>query len=300
MVNLKKENPESILRKNVSKFLRSPTSHRAPLSPFLRKISKLGGAAFFFGGTLRDLMLFGLGKHPRDIDVVVLSLSNRLRSFLEPYIQKSTRFDGIEVELGHWDIDLWELSSTWAFRSGFFETEGFETLPKTTFLDVQAVAAKICSEPGSKGRIFEHGFFNAIHQKTIGINFEENPYPARCVLSALTTARKLNFSLSPGLVRYVLHHAARIDLKELCAHQQRQLGRVLFPVDTLHCWIKHLESSYRRYHSSCVKLPIKKTPGQNLLPWHGYFEFGTVSLQCQATPAPAETNRQPLQQGLFA
>jgi hypothetical protein len=272
MVNLKQEYLETILRKRVSTFLRSRTSQRASLRPFWDKISSLNDVAFLFGGTLRDLMLFGLRKNPRDVDIVVHSFSNELKSFLKPHIRKNTRFGGIELHFGHWDIDLWELSCTWAFQAGLVKPEGYESLPKTTFLDVQAIAIEVAVKPGQSRRVHEHGFFKAMYNKTIDINFEENPYPNRCVLSSLTTANKLDFKLSPRLIRYILHHTAKMDLQELCSYQKQQLGFVPFTTDILHCWIHHLTSSYRKSRSTPATLPTDK-PAQRLLPWRSPFDM---------------------------
>ncbi len=266
MASRDRDSLEPLLRRRVSDFLTSRAAHRASLRPFLHQVSKLSRSAFLFGGTLRDLMLFGLRTDPRDVDVVVLKLSSDLRSFLEPHVRRNTRFGGVEVSLGHWDVDLWELSSTWAFRAGLVKAEGYGDLPKTTFLDVQAIAVEVTSRPGHARRIFEHGFFKAVRQRTADINLEENPYPARCVLSALATAHKLGFSMAPKLVRYVLHHGAQIDLHELCGYQLQQLGHVPFNVDTLRTWMNHLASCHRCCPSVPVRLPTRDQTGRKLQP----------------------------------
>lgn len=281
MASHEQENAERLLRKRVSSFLRSRASHRATLWPFLRQVSELGGSAFLFGGMLRDLMWFGLRKDPRDVDVVVSTLSDALRSYLHPHVRKNTRFGGVELRLGHWECDLWELASTWAFRCGRVRAEGYESLPKTTFLDVQAIAVEITNRPGHIPRVFEHGFFRAIGQQTVGINYEDNPYPARCVLSAMTTVHKLGFSMAPQLIRYVLHYGKHIDLQELCLYQQKQLGQVPFSVDTLSMWMDHLASCYRRNPSCSAKLPTECKRTQKPLPWHESLIAGTTSGGCQ-------------------
>ena len=254
------------LRRRTAEFLTAEPAHRAPLKPLLQELGRLGQTAFLFGGMLRDLMLRGLSQDPHDVDIVVAEFTPALLSFLAPHIRRKTRFGGIEASIGHWDVDIWELSETWAFREGLVGCRGFEDLPKTTFLNLQAVAAEVPSSPGKAGRIVEHGFFQAIRQHTVDINFEANPFPGHCVLSALTTAYSLDFPLAPKLIQYVLHYGSKVDLDELCSYQLRRHGRCLYGRDVLQTWITHLAKRHREAPSMPVTLPRHRARQQDL-PW---------------------------------
>ncbi len=257
---------EAQLQGRAAEFLAAQTAHRIPLKPLLQELARLGQTAYLFGGMLRDLMLRGLSQDPHDVDIVVAKFTPSLLSYLEPYVRRKTRFGGLEVSIGHWDVDIWELSETWAFREGLVGCRGFEDLPKTTFLNLQAVAAEVPSSPGKTGRIVEHGFFQAISRRTVDINFEDNPFPGYCVLSALTTAYSLDFALAPRLIRYILHYGGKADLEELCLYQARRHGRCLYGRDVLQTWITHLAKSHREAPSTPVELPRHRAM-QHHLPW---------------------------------
>jgi hypothetical protein len=259
-------NLKAVLQRRAAEFLAAEAAHRNPLKPLLQEIGRLGQKAYLFGGTLRDLMLHGLSHDPHDVDIVVAKLTPDLLSYLRPYVRRKTRFGGLEVSIGHWDLDIWELSDTWAFREGLVPGGSFGDLPKTTFLNVQAIAAEVPSSNGATVRLAEHGFFRAIRHRTVDINFEDNPFPSRCVLSALTTAYSLDFALAPKLIQYVLHYGAKVDLEELCLYQARRHGRCLYGRDVLHAWITHLAKSRREAPSMPVALPRHRAQ-QHSLPW---------------------------------
>jgi hypothetical protein len=248
-------NLKAVLQRRAAEFIAAEAAHRSPLKPLLQEIGRLGQTAFLFGGALRDLMLRGLGHDPHDVDIVVGKLTPDLLSYLGPHVRRRTRFGGLEVSIGHWDLDIWELSDTWAFREGLVPGGSFGDLPKTTFLNVQAIAAEVPSSRGATVRLAEHGFFRAIRHRTVDINFEDNPFPSRCVLSALTTAYSLDFALAPKLIQYVLHYGAKVDLEELCLYQARRHGRCLYGRDVLQAWITHLAKSRREAPSMPVALP---------------------------------------------
>jgi len=271
------DNLRAVLRKRISDFLGSETAHRRHLKPLLHEIRRRGRRAYLFGGTLRDLMLHGLGKSPRDLDIVVAELRPDLYAYLQPNIRRQTRFGGIEVTIGHWDLDIWQLSSTWAFREGLIQADSFQELPRTTFLNVQAVAVEIGPSPKKPGRIVEHGFFQAVANRTIDINLQHNPFPGCCLLSALATAYKLDFAISPRLIRYIIHHGSKVDFQALCDYQARRYGRVMYGRDLLRSWIAHLRDRHREEPDVAARLP-KLRGVQHTLPWTCALEMDTVTM----------------------
>jgi hypothetical protein len=260
------DNLKGEFRRRISSFLAFRAAHRRPLKSIFNEISERGWTAFLFGGTLRDLMVSGLSKNPRDLDIVVSKLTPRLEEYLSKYLQKRTRFSGFQACISSWDFDVWALEDTWAFRENRISGKGFSDLPKTTFLDVQAIAAELTSKRGKPRRIYSYGFFEAIASKTININFEDNPFPKHCVLTALATARKLNYAIAPKLVEYILHHIERLELEELVDIQQRNCGQVLFDCDNLKRWVVSLESHHRSSPRKPATLPRAIKAEQRYLP----------------------------------
>ena len=222
-------------------------------------------------------MLHGLGRDPRDVDIVVSEMTPELKSYLRPYLKKQTRFGGLEISVGQWDLDIWKLSSTWAFRERLVTPCSFEDLPKTTFLDVQAVAVGLSHSSRRPLKIVEHGFFRAVLLQTIDINFEENPFPTYCMLGALTTAYTLSFALAPRLIQYVLHYGKKTDLKEVCDYQLRKLGRIIYGRDLLKGWLDHLGAHHREDPSAPAYLPHSKIC-QHELPWCRAMETNALAL----------------------
>ena len=252
-------NLKRLLQRRTASFLAASNGHRSPLKPLIEKVARLGRGASLFGGTLRDIMHGGPRACPRDVDVVVAEMTPELLSYLEPHLRRRTRFGGVEVSLGGWDLDIWQLSETWAFREDMVCGKSFNDLPRTTFLNVQAVVAEIPSSTGAEIRLSEHGFFRAIRQRVLDINFEENPFPEHCLLAALTAAHSMRFALSPKLASYVVHYGNKADLKELCLHQVRRYGRVLFSQDALYAWISHLASRRKESRIEPISLPPAPT-----------------------------------------
>ena len=255
MVSETPANLESKLRKRLGCFLRCESVHRKPLMPLLQDIKAHGGSAFIFGGMLRDLMMFGLRRNPRDIDLVVENVSPELNRILEEKLKKMTRFGGFELEVAHWEFDLWAIGSTWAFGHDPKRVVSFENLPHTTFLNVQAVVAELFPRPGKARRIYSHGFFQGLLSKTVEINYEDNPYPVHCLMSGLLTAAKLRFAIGPRLVRYILAHSRGLDLAELLDYQRRRCGTVFAGEDMLSNWIAALRDQHRSSPAEPAKLP---------------------------------------------
>jgi len=238
------------------------------LGEVLGALSDKGVAAFVFGGVPRDVLGVKGKKSPRDWDVVVSQLTPQLLDYLGPHIRRRTRFGGFELSVGGQDFDLWALDDTWAFRENHVSGGRFADLPKTTFLNVQAIAVELrrCPKPGRKRRIYENGFFNAFATGILDINLEDNPFPHLCVLAGIHNANKLGFSISPRLTKYILHHSARMDLETLVNYQREHWPSIRYSADTLYDWIGKIRDQYNTTPGTATRLPRRKVV-QMLLPW---------------------------------
>jgi hypothetical protein len=199
--------------------------------------------------------ILGLRQWPRDIDIVVAKgNSEELQETLNPYIRRRTRFGGFQLELQKWHFDIWPLQSTWAFLNSQTLNAIPENLPKTTFLNVEAIAAELCPS-GEIGRIVESGFFAGVQSRELDINFEPNPYPALAAVRALATATKLRFSISPRLARYILLTKQRFGSEGLVAAQDSHYGLVRFPVDAIQHLSDHITRKLDISPNTPVELP---------------------------------------------
>jgi hypothetical protein len=256
---------ERRLRQQVRAFLRSGGPHQAILSA-LSEWRKLEWRPYLFGGLLRDIFVLGMKQGPRDIDVVVTNGSSEdLAHALHPYIRRRTRFGGFQLELNRWHFDIWPLESTWAFVTDKHLAATPENLPKTTFLNVEAVAVSL-SGRGRVDRIYENGFFDAVRTRTLDINFEPNPYPALAAVRALATATKLGFSLSVRLATYIIKVEESLGSEALVLAQDSHYGFVRFRRAAIASNLRHIERELSRTQDQPVLLP--ETQRQQLPLWH--------------------------------
>jgi hypothetical protein len=114
---------------------------------------------------------------------------------------------------------------TWGFRHNSELQAKVENLPKTTFLNVGAIAVEI-GDSGTIGDVFECGFFDALMSKTIDINLEANPYPSLSAVRALLTAAKLDYALSSRLCNYIIKAADTYGLQSFVEAQKTHYGEV--------------------------------------------------------------------------
>ncbi len=195
--------------------------------------------AHVFGGFPRDLMVAGIDAAPRDVDIVLAQdRIIEVKSELAEYVERVTRFGGLHLSLYGWDVDVWSLEQTWAFRKDDQFDDTFADLPKTTFLDVDAVAVPISE---SSSHVHEHGFFDAICARTVGLNYRPNPYPALCVVRALDIARRLDFSLNAELVSYILETVQEQSTSALVEAQESHFGTIRLSPSTLNQMIRTLQ-----------------------------------------------------------
>src|SRR4051794_1967345 len=244
---------ERRLRQLLRSSLPDDGPHRAILSALSAR-GKKDWRPFVFSGFLRDIFLFGRKELPRDIDVVVAhGSSEQLAETLSPYVRKLTRFGGLHLELQRWHFDIWSLESTWAFLNHQLNPIP-ENLPKTTFLNVEAIAAELCQN-GDVGRIVESGFFAAVRNRELDINFEPNPYPALAAIRALATAARLRFSVSAKLGRYILQAKQRFGSDGLVAAQDSHYGLVRFPANAIQRLSEHISGQLEIYPNRPIELP---------------------------------------------
>jgi hypothetical protein len=254
MVKRNPINYERKLRRQLKAFLGEEGPHQSILSA-LDRARKKDWRLFLFGGVLRDVLILGLRHKPRDIDVVIMNgSSEELAEALQPYIRRRTRFGGFQLELDRWNFDVWPLYSTWAFAHDQRLLPSPDNLPKTTFLNVEAIAVSV-DPRGRVGEIFENGFFEAVKKRTLEINLEENPYPALAAVRAMATATRLRYSLSPRLARYILEVERDQGADALVTAQDSHYGLVRFRKREIKFLVKHIDHELRRSPNKSLLLP---------------------------------------------
>lgn len=207
------------LRRKLNSFLSAENSSRAKLRKTLHPMREGGWPVYLFGGLLRDLMW---NDCPRDVDLVVADEHmESILQWLSPKISHRNRFGGIKVHENGWDFDIWSVSQTWAFQqSSHWPNKSFADLPSTTFLNVEAIAMELW--PSSNERcIYEKGFSSAFEQRTVEINYADNPYPDFSIARAIFIAAKLRFNIGTELTKYIDKHASTVSVSEIAKIQRK-------------------------------------------------------------------------------
>jgi hypothetical protein len=182
---------------------------------------------------------------PRDVDIVVDGCSTeQLRYLFNDLPHRTTRFGGLRLDHGI-TVDIWSLQDTWAFKNLLF-APSFTELPKTTFLNVEAVVAGLHDR---RRPILSAGFFEGIEEEILNINLEHNPYPALCVIRALTLAAELRFSLSKQLASYIVDHAHVFPVDALMEAQRSHYGIDRYDSETVTTWIRAISNQLERGES---------------------------------------------------
>ena len=232
------------LRRRLSRFLRDyKTRWMQPLLTELRVLADGPIELWCLGGLPRDLVAHSKPKRPRDIDLV--AGSDQLEPLLEQVqatVRRRTRFGGLQLSLRNWTVDVWPLSQTWAFREQLIPECSFEDLPRTTFLNIEAIAIELGSRTrGKSRRVADAGFFDALATRTIDINFEPNPFPALCVVRTLVFASQLNFAVSARLVQYLARQMKNTTVDQLIDVQLEHYGHVKLAPNKLEAWQQFVE-----------------------------------------------------------
>lgn len=258
MADMNKENSERILRNRISRLVSGRDAWSLPCYEILKRIRSRQERAFLCGGAVRDLLLssYRAGMIPRDLDIVLgYGTVKDVARLFKAYKQRWNCYGGVSIQVKDWSIDIWSLQKTWACQENLVEIKGFCDFPKTTFLDIEAVAVQLFCKRGRKREIYSKGFFKAIASRTVEINLEPNPNPTSCIIRALNVARTYGFRMGPKLARYVLHYAKGMELEELFALYQLRYHCRGFSLDKLHCDInaigEQVQSSSRN-ESVCL------------------------------------------------
>mgnify|MGYP000944873988 CR=1 FL=1 len=255
MVSPCREQLEARLRKRLSSFLNRSSAWRPVIQVIENAAARRAWRPFLFGGTLRDLCL-SWSAPPRDLDFVVPGASmEQLEEELGQYIERRTRFGGLRLRIRSLPVDIWPLEQTWAFTAGLVERPTPETLPRTTFLTVEAAAIELRPRPGRAREFHTNGLFESFAASCLEINLEENPYPALCVARSLLTARKLGFSLGPRLAAYLDHHGTQLGMEELEEAQVTHYGDVLLSREAMRGDLQAIRRQ-RAEERAPVRLPL--------------------------------------------
>jgi len=254
MVNFEIQKLKHNLRTRLGRFVGAYSKqHYSHLYSVLEEIRNNGYPAFLCGGAVRDILLHN--STPRDLDIMLGYVSReKLATLFSGNVKGKTGLGGLKLQIKDWSIDMWPLQDTWAFKKGKVSGKGFSDYPKITFLDIDAIAIQLFSKKKQKRAIYSKGFFEAILTRTIEINFEENPAPAKCIVRALQLANKFKFAIGPKLASYMVAYVSKMEIEKLAEIYQRRYIDAHISVEKLHNCMKSIEMQLRTSNKSPVKV----------------------------------------------
>jgi hypothetical protein len=231
------ETLKNVLRKEVALLCRNDNRFwKTAIARTIGEIKEKRWPAVFFGGTLRSLLISRLTRdmpgRPRDIDIVLGGTTiEQLEHQFDQWIWRRTRFGGLALRRKGWQFDLWPVNETYAFKQTGEPEPEFADLPKTTFLNIEAIAVEVWPQPGRPRRIYswDDQFFTGILTRTLEVNRRDNPYSELSVLRALVMANHLKWKIGPRLGRFLARHGPRISPTELIDIQKNHYGFVRLP-----------------------------------------------------------------------
>ena len=193
----------SDLVKRVKRFLSRERDRDRVLSRLLDSLDD----AYLFGGVLRDIALFGIGRLESDIDLVSESSRDQIRSVVETnrFRFRQNRFDGFRVETERWFVDIWSAEDTWAFRKGGCQYDGIESLLSTTITNWESILYQL------NGCRLIHGenYFKDINDRYLHTVFDKNPNPLSMYVRILRTYACKDAARLSGKAAWVLNTALR-------------------------------------------------------------------------------------------
>ena len=256
------ERLKALLRTEVDAFCRRQEAPWEAVSEITETIRRERWNAVLFGGTLRSLLIsrlvHGRAGRPRDVDSVIqgppLEIMRRL---FKKLITRETRFGGLQLRQAEWLFDVWPLDRTWAIVEDKVGQPSFSYLPRTTFLNVEAVAVDVWPTPGQEREVYsgDDQFFRAIIDRVVEVNRVENPFPQLCVVRSLVMTHDLGFRIGPKLARYIADHGPGIADDELQQVQEKHYGQVRVPAPLLRDWIRAVRDSLGSGTEREVRLP---------------------------------------------
>jgi hypothetical protein len=265
---------KNVLRREVGLLCRNDNRlWKKAIANTIGEIKERRWPAVFFGGTPRSLMISRLTRdapgRPRDIDIVLGGTTlNQLEHQFDHWVWRRTRFGGLALRRKGWQFDLWPVNETFAFKQAGESDPDFSDLPKTTFLNAEAIAVEVWPQPGRPRQIYswDEQFFTGILTRTLEMNRHDNPYSELSVVRALVMANQLRWKIGPSLARFLAWHGPRISRSDLIEIQKSHYGYVRLPWEVHARMLKRVLTAVEHNQELPIELQFRSEKQLNLWP----------------------------------
>lgn len=157
-----------------------------------------------FGGAVRD---WHLGKTPKDIDIVIDT--PYFKHVLEGVEVTNNFFGGNVIIIDGITFDVWNLSDTYAFKSGQFSAS-WENLVLSVPFNLDSIIVM------TDGKVYDHpSFWSGLNNKEIDLMNAVHKDPKFLAQRALLFAKKYQFALSSKLTDFVRKHLSPDEISEI-------------------------------------------------------------------------------------
>lgn len=180
------------------------------------------GDLIMVGGALRDLTF---QEEPRDLDLIINYQQDDLDKILEGYNYRRNRFGGYNLRIGNIELDVWSISSHWAFKENIYEC-AFENITRGAFYNFDALALNLQTLDIDIGN-----FIHTLESKTLDLNLDEeyvhlNPSPSKNIMRALRLKKTWELSLSEKVTNYCYRwiKETNLSLEDLLAIEYKHYG----------------------------------------------------------------------------
>ncbi len=207
----------------------------------LLKVSNEIGEAYLFGGLVRDALLGSSGVFG-DVDIFVSGPLDEQTAERVSRVHRRTNFGGLRLVVGRYDVDIWELAKSEAFRLERGREMNVRGLLSSVCFSTDAVAVSLRT-----GRVLSDRSFNRTF-KTRVFKFVSRPMKLE-ILQVVRVGRIcVKNSVRPDreICRYFVDGVGAFGVSGLIAAEQKWKGRRLLDgriVRILDQWCREFISS---------------------------------------------------------
>ena len=228
-----------ILKKRINRFFEA-TSSRKKVCEFISHIAAENDV-LVFGGCIRDIALFGVKAFDSDIDLVFCGEQEELDELLSSYTKN--KFGGYRLKIGTWDIDIWALRSTWAFKNQHIEFVASSSLLNTTITNWDSIFFSWCN----KTLVYSKNYFKDLNDGYLDLVLPDNPNNLGCLtrIFRFYLMKQANI-FSPKLRQYLINQLAIHSDKQILEYERKSYPNNIYlneqSVVTIRNWIERRDN----------------------------------------------------------
>lgn len=187
---------------------------------------------YIFSGVIRDYFL-QLDSVSRDVDIVISGKT--LDHIMENATKVVNQFGGAKIKKDGLTIDMWCLTNTWGIKRKKVNSTPDELI-KTSFFNFSAILYDYRNHQFVVG----DDFLTFLNSRVLDYVYEDNPYPALCVVNTLYYSNKLNCGISDRLKKWIKRYATEMMFPDYEDIQRKHFGEVLYDEQAIKEFIKSI------------------------------------------------------------